>query len=239
MDVPPQIAVGCSGVSKAFGEGEARTSVLRDLDLTVDAGTLTLLVGPSGCGKTTLISIIAGMLSADDGRIEVFGTAVNDLDRRELHRFRRQTIGFVFQRSNLFPALSAIENTAVPLILLGMSKPEAYALAEASLEQLGLGAHLTKYPDELSGGQQQRVAIARALIHGPRLIVCDEPTASLDAEAGQMVMKLLREAAQERARAVVVVTHDGRTFPFADRIVEMRNGRIAVDGVDHGQAQTS
>lgn len=234
MDNASHIAVGCFGVSKAFGEGDARTDVLRALDLTVDAGSLTLLVGPSGCGKTTLISIIAGMLSADDGRIEVFGTVVNDLERYALHRFRRRMIGFVFQRSNLFPALSAVENTAVPLILLGMSKPQAYELAEARLDQLGLGAHLYKYPDELSGGQQQRIAIARALIHSPRLVVCDEPTASLDAEAGQTVMKLLRDAALESARAVVVVTHDSRTFPFADRIVQMRNGRIEVNEAAHG-----
>lgn len=234
MSSVPQIAVSCYGVSKSFGEGEARTEVLRALDLTVEATTLTLLVGPSGCGKTTLISIIAGMLSADEGHVEVFGTVVSDLADGELHRFRRRMIGFVFQRSNLFPALSAVENTAVPLILLGENKARAYAVAEESLDQLGLGAHLYKYPDELSGGQQQRVAIARALIHSPRLVVCDEPTASLDAEAGQTVMRLLRAAALERERAVVVVTHDSRTFSFADRIVQMRNGRIEVNGQDHG-----
>lgn len=234
MSTPPPIAVACFGVSKAFGAGEARTEVLCALDLTVEAATLTLLVGPSGCGKTTLISIIAGMLSADEGHVEVFGTVISDLASGELHRFRRQTIGFVFQRSNLFPALSAVENAAVPLILLGESKAQAYALAEASLDQLGLGPHLHKYPDELSGGQQQRVAIARALIHGPRLVVCDEPTASLDTEAGQTVMKLLRAAALESERAVVVVTHDSRTFSYADRIVQMRNGRIEVNGQDHG-----
>lgn len=222
-----QPAVTCRGLVKAFGTGETRTTVLRGVDLTVESGEMTLLVGPSGCGKTTLISIIAGILSADHGRVDVFGTPVTRLRKHDLPRFRSQMIGFIFQQFNLLPALSSIENAAVPLILAGAKKMDAYRRSTASLEQLGLGAELHKLPAELSGGQQQRVAIARALIHEPKLIVCDEPTASLDAESGRTVMLLLRDIAVQMSRAVLVVTHDSRTFSFADRIALMIDGRIS------------
>jgi putative ABC transport system ATP-binding protein len=140
--------------------------------------------------------------------------------------FRRRAVGFIFQQYNLLPALTAVENAAIPLIAAGMSLPAAAAKAAAILRLIGMEAHLEKLPIQLSGGEQQRVAIARALVHEPRLIVCDEPTAALDAETGQTVLAILRDAAVAPDRAVVVVTHDTRIFRFADRIAAMEDGRI-------------
>jgi putative ABC transport system ATP-binding protein len=188
---------------------------------------MTLLVGPSGCGKTTLISAIAGMLTPDAGSIAVFGTELGTLSRRRLTAFRGATVGFVFQQFNLLPALTATENASIPLRVLGRPAGEANRRAAALLDRLGLAAQRDRFPGELSGGQQQRVAIARALVHAPRLVVCDEPTASLDADSGQAAMTLLRELAVRPDRAVIVVTHDDRIFRFADRIAHMADGRIA------------
>ena len=221
------VAVSCHDVEKGFGAGATRVMALRQVTLDVRAGEMTLLVGPSGCGKTTLISAIAGMLTPDAGSITVFGQDIGTLSRRRLTAFRGATVGFVFQQFNLLPALTATENASVPLRVLRHSAAEANRRAAALLDRLGLAAHRNRFPDELSGGQQQRVAIARALVHEPRLVVCDEPTASLDAESGQEAMTLLRELAVRPDRAVIVVTHDDRIFRFADRIAHMADGRIA------------
>ena len=140
--------------------------------------------------------------------------------------FRRRTIGFIFQQYNLLPALTAAENAAIPLVAAGMPMARAVREAAVILERIGMGAHLGKLPNQLSGGQQQRVAIARACVHAPRLIVCDEPTAALDAETGQTVLEILKEATHAPDRAVIVVTHDARIYRFADRIATMDDGRI-------------
>jgi putative ABC transport system ATP-binding protein len=213
-------------VEKGFGTGEARAMALRGATLRVRSGELTLLVGPSGCCKTTLISAIAGMLTPNAGRIEVFGTSVAQLSQRALTGFRAATVGFVFQQFNLLPALTATENASIPLRVAGIASGEADRRASGLLERLGLGAQRDRFPNELSGGQQQRVAIARALVHEPRLVVCDEPTASLDAANGQAAMELLRDLSVCPDRAVIVVTHDERIFRFADRIATMADGRI-------------
>ncbi|PPD15027.1 MAG: ABC transporter ATP-binding protein [Methylobacterium sp.] len=219
-------AIVTTGITKSFGAGETRTSVLRGVDFEAEAGEMTFLVGPSGCGKTTFISILSALLSADGGALSVFGTEPNRLKSGDLVRFRRDMVGFVFQQFNLLPALDAAENVAVPLIIQGVSPRKARQRACAWLELLGLGAHLGKLPSELSGGQQQRVAIARALIHEPRLLVCDEPTASLDAETGRQVIELLREVSLNPERAAIIVTHDDRIYPYADRIAFMADGRL-------------
>jgi putative ABC transport system ATP-binding protein len=219
-------AVTASGVTKFFGAGDTRIQVLRGADFRAEAGEMTFLVGPSGCGKTTLISILAAMLSADGGEVEVFGVSPGKLKTAALTKFRSRTVGFVFQQFNLLPALDAAENAAVPLVVQGVSPSKARAKACALLDRLGLGASLAKFPSQLSGGQQQRVAIARALIHEPQLIVCDEPTASLDAESGRKVMELLRSLAVQPGRAAIVVTHDDRIFRFADRIAFMADGQV-------------
>jgi putative ABC transport system ATP-binding protein len=219
-------AVIARGISKSFGQGEARVQALRHLDLEIQLGELTMLVGPSGCGKTTLVSVIAGLLDASDGELDVLGVQPSVLSPNDQIVFRRRNVGFVFQQFNLLPALSAAENAAVPLFVAGYPRAEAVAKAEALLTELGVGHRVHARPSELSGGQQQRVAIARALIHDPRLVVSDEPTSALDAESGHAVMVLLRDIAVRPDRAVIVVTHDSRVFQFADRIARMEDGRV-------------
>jgi len=219
-------AVKCRAVTKAFGEGETRVWALQGIDLDVPVGEMTLLVGPSGCGKTTLISLIAGLLEPTEGEINVFSRSLPQMSGREKVQFRGVNIGFVFQQYNLLPALTAAENAAVPLLIA--NKPRRFAIAKGKemLEAVGIGNKANARPSQLSGGQQQRVAIARALIHQPRLLVCDEPTAALDAHSGQTVMELLRRVAVQPDRAVIVVSHDNRVYKFGDRIVSMSDGRV-------------
>jgi putative ABC transport system ATP-binding protein len=227
-----ETVVSCRGVTKEYGTGDTKTLALRGADLSLFAGELSLVVGPSGCGKTTLISIIAGLLNPSAGSVTVLGTELSKLSGGKLVGFRKQNIGFVFQQYNLLPALTAAENAAVPLIIAGWSRPKAFAKANEILTSVGLAHRVDSHPSQLSSGQQQRVAIARALIHQPRLLVCDEPTAALDAGAGQTVMELLRKVAVQPNRAVIVVTHDNRIYGFGDRIVQMSDGRV--ERIDDG-----
>lgn len=220
------IAVRCRAVTKEYGAGDASVMALRGIDLDVRRGELLMVVGPSGCGKTTLISVIAGILDQDSGQCEVLGRDLKQMGQSERARFRGLSIGFIFQLFNLLPALSAVENVSVPLLINGMSRKDAEARAQEVLEAVSLGSRLDALPGKLSGGQQQRVAIARALVHGPKLIVCDEPTSNLDHETGHSIMKLLRDAAKSPERALIVVTHDPRIFEFADRIARMDDGKI-------------
>jgi putative ABC transport system ATP-binding protein len=220
------IAVRCRGVTKTYGAGEASVMALRGIDLDVRRGELLMVVGPSGCGKTTLISVIAGILDQDSGQCEVFGRDLKDMDLRERAQFRGMSIGFVFQLFNLLPALNAIENVSVPLLINGMARKNAEARAEEVLKTVRLGTRLDALPGKLSGGQQQRVAIARALVHEPKLIVCDEPTSNLDHATGRGMMELLRDVAKSPDRALIIVTHDPRIFEFADRIARMDDGKI-------------
>jgi len=222
----PQVAVRIRGVVKSFGSGDRRVLALRGVDWDVYAGQLSMLIGPSGCGKTTLLSVVAGFLDCDEGSVAIFGrdlTAMSDLEKT---RFRAGAIGFVFQQYNLLPALTAAENAAIPLVIAGTSWSRALARATSLLNELGMGHRLESMPSQLSGGEQQRVAIARALIHEPRLLVADEPTAAIDFETGQSVLRLLCEAAVRPDRAVIVVTHDNRIFHFGDRIARMDDGRL-------------
>jgi putative ABC transport system ATP-binding protein len=222
----PLIAVRCSGVTKSFPVGDGMVEVLRGIDFEVPAGELTMLVGPSGCGKTTLISIIAGILTPTSGEVEICGSPITRMSDAEKVAFRRSNVGFIFQQYNLLPALTVVENAAIPLVAAGVPMARAAGTAIAILKRIGMGAHLGKLPNQLSGGQQQRVAIARALVHAPRLIVCDEPTAALDADAGQTVLEILKDAALAPDRVVIVVTHDTRIYSFADRIAAMEDGCI-------------
>jgi putative ABC transport system ATP-binding protein len=233
IDTPARtdIAASVRDVVMEFPNGTERLRVLHGIDLDLSYGQLTMLVGPSGCGKTTLLSILSGTLSATSGDINVMGETLGAMKDGELVTFRRRRIGFIFQQYNLIPTLSASENAAIPLIADGVPWEDATRRAGRLLDQLGLGAHINKLPRQLSGGQQQRVAIARALTHDPALVVCDEPTAALDAEAGRAVMGLLDEAAEDPRRAVLVVTHDDRIYRFADRIVSMEDGRIVGEGI--------
>jgi putative ABC transport system ATP-binding protein len=219
-------AVRCRGLSKSFDGGGGRVQALRGIDVEVMPGSITLLVGPSGCGKTTLISIIAGLLDPTAGSLHVLGNDLTALRPQELVDFRAQNLGFVFQQYNLLPSLTAAENACLPLLVNGVSRRTALIEARAALASVGLGARADAYPAQLSGGQQQRVAIARALVHRPRLLVCDEPTAALDAQSGQTVMELFREVAVEPDRAVIIVTHDNRVLHYGERIIHMSDGRV-------------
>jgi putative ABC transport system ATP-binding protein len=221
-----EIAVRTKGVKKTFGRGESAVPALKGIDFEARCGEMLMIVGPSGCGKTTFLSVVCGTMRADEGSVEVFGTDLLKLSTGKLTSFRGANVGFVFQQFNLIPTWTIVENASVPLILNGVSKRKAEAEAARILTEVGLGKRLGAYPRELSGGQQQRVAIARALVHQPRILICDEPTASLDAASGRKVMELLRESACRPDRCVIVVTHDSRIFSFADRIVEMEDGLV-------------
>src|SRR5215470_5025924 len=175
-------AVRARELRKDFGEGPTRIEVLRGVDFDALLGQLTFLVGPSGCGKTTLISVIAGLLDSSGGQVELFNQNIEKLSPTERILFRRENLGFVFQQYNLLPALTAVENAAVPLLAAGMRRREALERASTVLSRLGLGSRLEAHPSQLSGGQQQRVALARAVVHEPRLVLCDEPLSNLDAQ---------------------------------------------------------
>ena len=232
-DNPADITVRCVGVTKTFHAGGVDVHALRGIDLDVRAGELLMLVGPSGCGKTTLISVMAGILDRDGGQCTVFGQDFQRLSAAHVTRLRGERIGFVFQQFNLLPTLTIAENVSVPLLINGVDRGEATSRARAMLDRVGLGDRFKTLPSRLSGGQQQRVAIARALIHDPKLLVCDEPTSSLDHETGHRVMELLRDVALKEGRSLVIVTHDSRIFDFADRIARMDDGRIV--GVEVGK----
>ncbi|MBI4615618.1 MAG: ABC transporter ATP-binding protein [Planctomycetes bacterium] len=227
MEDGRELAVSLRGVTKGFGEGSARNLVLRGVDLDVYYGELLLLVGPSGSGKTTLMTILGGMLDADEGQLAIFGSPIERMKEWQKTEFRRNNLGFVFQQFNLIPTLSVVENAAVPLLIKGERRKKALGQASELLDTIGLGKQLTMHPTRLSGGQQQRVAIARALLADPKLLICDEPTASLDGETGKQIMELLRSRAMSRERCVIVVTHDNRIFSYGDRIARILDGRIA------------
>jgi len=220
------IAASLRGVNKIFGEPGTEVHALLDVEFSVHCGELLLLVGPSGCGKTTLLSVLAGILDVTTGEVEVFGERVDQYDQKQKTEFRRKNIGFIFQQFNLLPTLTAQENVAVPLLIHGMDYDEAQVRAFEYLSKVGLANRAGFYPNKLSGGQQQRVAIARALVTEPRLIVCDEPTASLDGETGKQILEMFRSTALGPDRAIVVVTHDSRIYRYGDRIAEMLDGRI-------------
>ena len=220
------VAVRVEKVTKTFPNGDTPTYALRDVSFEALSGQLTMIVGPSGCGKTTLLSVICGTMQIDSGRIEVFGNDLGTMTDAEITSFRSRNVGVIFQQFNLNPTLTLVENASIPLILQGWSYRKAEEKAASVLEDLGLGKRLRSFPKQLSGGQQQRVAIARALVHDPKLIICDEPTASLDAKTGHHALGLLKKSALRPDRCVIVVTHDSRIFSFADWIAEMEDGRV-------------
>ena len=228
----PESAICARSIIRDFEAGQTTIRVLHGIDTDIRSGELTYVVGESGSGKTTLISIMCGILFPTEGEVKVFGTDIYKLTDTELVNFRLNNIGFIFQQYNLIPSIDAAANAAVPLIAQGMPVGEARERAKVLLDKLNIGDQADKLPRQLSGGQQQRVAIARALVHEPRLVVCDEPTAALDARSGRRVMDLLREVAVAPDRACIIVTHDNRIFDLADRIIVLEDGRITHDGKD-------
>lgn len=219
-----QVTIELNKLTKGYGKGEAL--VLRGITAQLFENELVLLMGPSGSGKSTLISIIGGILNQDAGDCLVLGKPINQLPDAEKTKFRGKNIGFLFQNLNLIPTLTAIENTALPLMLNGVESTKAYEQAAELLLAMGLDKQRYNKPSDLSGGEQQRVAIARACIHRPKIILCDEPTSFLDHERGKKVMELLRQIKNENKCTLIVVTHDPRILEFADRIIKIEDGII-------------
>lgn len=217
-------AIRLSGVSKSYRKGGEIVHALRDATLEIGARGMIAIVGPSGSGKSTLLHLMGGMDEPSEGEVVVAGQSVNRLGQQELTRFRRQTVGFVFQSFNLIPNLTALENVALPMEFNGVGKAERNAKATALLQRFNLGSRLGHRPKELSGGEMQRVAIARAVANEPRLVLADEPTGNLDTRSGQIVYDLLREIAGERT--VVVVTHSEELARLADRVIHIRDGQL-------------
>lgn len=219
-------AVICKNIHKFYGQGPSRLEALRGINLEIKKGELRLLMGPSGSGKTTLISIIAGILTQDQGECLINGINLNHLTDLEKTRFRGEHIGFVFQIFHLIPTLTNEENIAIPLLIKGMKRKEALEKAKVLLDEFGMAEKIGGFPTDLSGGQQQRVAIARSVIHDPQIIVCDEPTSFLDIERGTKIMELLHNMAIKKGRTLIVVTHDPRIEKFADKIDHLEDGKI-------------
>ena len=218
-----------AGVAKHFGEGETRVDALRAVDLAVRAGEVIALLGPSGSGKTTLLNIIGCILAPSAGRVVLDGEPVFDGRwlRRDLRRLRLDKIGFIFQAHNLLPFLTAEENVAVVLDLAGLHAEEGRVRARELLDYLEVGHRAKVKPALLSGGEAQRVAIARALANRPRIILADEPTAALDGARAGLVMDLMRKLAVEQEACIVTVTHDEKIFDRFDRLIHLRDGRLA------------
>ncbi|MFA6914892.1 MAG: ABC transporter ATP-binding protein [Parachlamydiales bacterium] len=218
--------ITCKGIKKTYGSGDHQVEALKDIDLDIYPECLTLIVGPSGSGKTTLLSILMTILTPDEGELIIFDKDIHTMSIDEKAEFRNQNLGIVFQSLFLIPSLSVIENVILPLTIAGTAENISLEKAQSLLDQLHIGQKANDPPEELSKGQQQRVAIARALVNDARILVCDEPTSALDESTGAESMKLLKAIAQNSGCAVVVVTHDQRTFPYANRIVELNDGRI-------------
>jgi putative ABC transport system ATP-binding protein len=219
-------AITVEQVTKTYGTGPTATHALRDANLSVNPGEVMLLMGPSGSGKTTLLSIMGAILRPTSGRVIVGGVDVAQVPERDLPGVRLRHLGFVFQGFNLFPALNVAENVGIALDIRGERGASVATRVTAALEAVGLAEKAAALPRDLSGGQKQRVAIARALVGGPSIVLADEPTASLDATSGRRVLELLRLLATRDGRAVVIVTHDSRTFEYADRAVRIEDGVV-------------
>jgi putative ABC transport system ATP-binding protein len=224
-----RLAIEARGLGKSYRIGRIQQQVLKNVDFTAYHGQVTMVMGPSGSGKSTLIATLSGLLKPDEGDVTALGESLWKKSRRRIDRFRLDHCGFIFQGFNLFPALDATQQVIQVLKYCGLPKKRAHEVAIASLEAVGLSSRLRQRPAELSGGEKQRVAIARALAKSPSLIFADEPTSALDSENGQVVIKLLHQAARERGAAIVVVTHDPRLEAHADRIIHMEDGRILDD----------
>jgi len=222
---PPCVVAELIGASKTFKSGSVEIVALQKTDLRILNGELLLIIGPSGSGKTTLLSLVGCVLYPTEGCVCIKGTNTKDLNDRQLARLRRTEIGFVFQNYNLIAPLTAEENIMVPLLLNKVGKAEVKEKVLKAQKLVGLSERKRSLPKQLSGGEQQRVAIARALVTDPSIVLCDEPTASLDAGSFEVVMKELRKLA-DAGKAVAVVTHDPRLEKYADKIITLEHGKV-------------
>ncbi|MBT9173582.1 MAG: putative ABC transporter ATP-binding protein YknY [Syntrophomonadaceae bacterium] len=213
-------------IVKKYRMGDSIVTALDHLSITVEDGEFVTVSGTSGCGKTTLLNIAAGLERPTKGEVRFRNVALNKLKEKDLVLFRRKFMGFVFQGYNLLPALTALENVALPLVFAGIARKERLARAMQALELVGLADRCRHKPMEMSGGQQQRVSIARALVNRPKIIFADEPTGNLDTRTSAEIVAHLKEAAKRDRQTVVLVTHDSNIAGIADRIIYMSDGRL-------------
>lgn len=210
------------GITKHFGDGESRVNVLKGIDMSMEKGEICALLGPSGSGKSTLLNILGGIDQADDGYIAIDGERTGDMSEKELTLYRRKHLGYVFQMYNLIPNLSIRENIEV-----GAYLSDNPLDVDELMKTLGLYEHRNKLPNQLSGGQQQRTAIGRAIVKNPDILLCDEPTGALDYQTGKAILKLLQDMCRQKGMTVVVITHNSALTPMADRVIKIKNGKVA------------
>lgn len=213
-------------VVKSYGQGELETRALTDVSLAIEPGQLVAVMGPSGCGKSTLLHLAGGLEDATAGRVMVNGVDVTTMSRVERATLRRRDVGYIFQKLNLIPSLTALENVMLPLELDGVSKRESAERAQEIIHEMGLSHHLNRYPSEFSGGQQQRIAIARSLVAERSLLLADEPTGALDTVNADEIIEILAQLPKQFNTAVILVTHEPRFASWADRVIFLRDGRI-------------
>jgi len=226
-EVIPDIAISARNVTLSLGTGEARTDVLKGIDLDIQSGDTIAILGPSGSGKSSLMAILSGLERVSGGEVHVAGTDFGSLDEDDLARARRGRIGIVLQSFHLLPTMTALENVAVPLELAGAA--DAFDRARAELEAVGLDHRLSHYPAQLSGGEQQRVAIARAVAPGPQILFADEPTGNLDGKTGASIIDVLFARKEAAGATLIIITHDPSLAARCERILEMNDGRIVAD----------
>ena len=232
MSANGQVVVA-TDLTRRYGQGDAAVDALAGVSTGFERGRFTAIMGPSGSGKSTLMHILAGLDTPTTGTVELDGVDITHLDDGELTKLRRDKLGFVFQFFNLLPVLTAEENILLPLSIAGRKPdPEWF---EQLIEIVGLGDRRTHRPAELSGGQQQRVAVARALVSKPAVVFADEPTGNLDSKASEEVLGLLRRSVDEFGQTVIMVTHEAHAAAYADRLVVLRDGQVAHDGVAGGE----
>jgi putative ABC transport system ATP-binding protein len=220
-------AVDARGLTKVYGEGSTAVHALDGVDFVVTSGEFVAVMGPSGSGKSTLLHIIGALESPTAGTVAVGARRFEGLDDKELTLLRRDHIGFIFQFFNLLPSLTALENVMLPALIARRRDRELEERARALLGRVGLGERAEHRPSELSGGEQQRVSIARALLLAPELLLADEPTGNLDTRSGREVLAMLRETNEREGQTIVMVTHDPAAAAIADRVVFLRDGRLA------------
>lgn len=209
-------------VKKVYRMGEVEIKALDGVDFHIEKGEFVVIVGPSGAGKTTVLNILGGMDTCTSGKVKVDGRDISDLNNRHLTSYRRDDIGFVFQFYNLVQNLTALENVELALQIC-----KDHLDAEEVLENVGLKERKMNFPSQLSGGEQQRVAIARALAKNPKILLCDEPTGALDYQTGKAILKLLQDTCRKMGMTVIVITHNMAIAPMADRMIRMKNGKVA------------